>query len=67
MEAKGEEAGARRVDGGGLDMASWWRCDGITCFISTHTGSRRAQREAGSRSDMAFAGHVARFRGQRIH
>jgi hypothetical protein len=31
-------------DEGELGVASWWRSDGITCFISTHTGSRHATR-----------------------
>ena len=68
MEAGGEgQSEARRALQAGSIRRVGGATGNITCFVSTHTGSRRARREAGSRSEMAIAGRVARFRDQRIH
>ena len=66
MDDSGEEAGARRamrvildVRVGGAAMASRGS--------SVHAQDRDTRHEVGSRSEMAFAGHVAHFRGQHVH
>jgi hypothetical protein len=62
----GEEAGARRA----MRVNLAWRVGGTATASrasSAHTRDRDTRREAGLCSEMAFAGHVARFQGQRIH
>ena len=58
--------GARRAMRANLDV----RVGGATMASrgsSAHARDRDTQREAGPRSEMVFAGRVARFRGQHIH
>ena len=60
MDDSSEEAGARRVMQAILDV----RVGGAATASrgsSAHAWDRDMRREAGSRSEMAFAGHVARF------
>ena len=66
MDDSGEEAGARRAMRAILDV----RVGGAATTSrgsSAHARDRDMQCEAGSRSEMAIAGRVARFRDQCIH
>ena len=60
MDDSGEEAGARRAMWAILDV----RVGGTVMASrgsSAHARDRDTRREAGSCSEMAFAGHVAHF------